>query len=108
MRDTDENDGQDPDHSAVWQNINLQMIFQGVARSIVHIEYFSSGFPPPCSNDEPRIELMAKQIDRNVKQYQHDNAKAHQKSRKNLAHRWLPALLCRSKEITGKFVIAHR
>lgn len=99
QNDTTENDD---DRNYVWRNINLQMIFQGVARSIVNIEHFNSNFPIPWLNDKPHIELIEKQIHATVK---HDGANGHKKSRKNVSHEWLPAPPCRSKEITGMKVV---
>lgn len=103
-----QNDAYDADCNYVWRNINLQLIFQGVARAIVNIDQFKSNFPIPCLNDKSHIELTMKQNHTNVKRHQHGGANGRKKSCKNVPDQWLPALPCRSREITGiKFVKVH-
>lgn len=77
-----------------WQNINLKLIFQGIARSIVHIKYLQSDAIMPRQNEE--LSLL-KRIHLN------DERHVEIRSRKSVkrANRWLPALPCRSKEFTG-------
>lgn len=82
----------------IWQNINLKMIFQGVARTNVHIKHFYPEHFVPMLNDEQQM-LFAKQIRTNwVHHLEGDGKyKGHKK-----VQRWLPASPCRTKEFTGK------
>lgn len=86
----DENDAND---RTVWRNINLQMIFQGYARSIVHIEDLNSGFLMPRPNEIQSFE----------QQKQDDGANC--KRLRKTPNRWLPPLPNRFKEFTGTKIV---
>lgn len=75
----------------VWQNISLKMIFQGLARSNVHIGCFSIENFVTLPNDECQV-LSAKQ--------NHTEGNGKEKGLKKL-QRWLPALPCRNKKFNG-------
>lgn len=76
----------------VWQNINLKMIFQGLARSNVHIAYLRQEKFGPLNNDN--IHHMSL-----TQQHHHTNAE-HKK-----IQQWSPAPPFRSKEFKGKSIL---
>lgn len=95
LQNDDDNNEYD-DH--IWRNINLQMVFQGVARSLVHIESFNCEL-----NDKRPIECIVEQNHAIVK---HHNGGKNKKSLKTKITRWLPAAPgplppCHSKVFTG-------
>lgn len=100
MREESETSGTETDDEQanyVWRNINLQMIFQGVARSIVHIKHLSTDSPMAWLNGN---ESRGKSMQNDVSERQLD-----QKNGKILHKRvdqWLPAQQCRLKEFTGR------
>lgn len=96
----------DAPEAIVWRNINLQLIFQGVARSIVHIDHLSSNLFMPWLNDahdEPRNLSIIKRSHTNRKGQIHGVVS---KKSCGKVNRWLPALPCRSKEFTGTVSIS--
>lgn len=83
----------------VWRNINLQMVFQGVARTIVHIEQLSTDFAMPRLNVN---ELqMFSTINKNHGNAEHHRDVANCKMSHKKVNRWLPALASRAKKIEG-------
>lgn len=96
--DANHSNDHDTHHSFVWRNINLQMIFQGVARSLVHIEDLNSGLPMPRPNEGHAI--IEQQQQHQLKQG--DGSTCHGKMPRKTKKRWLPALTCRDKEFTGE------
>lgn len=80
----------------VWQNVNVKMIFQGLARTNVHIEHFDTDKSLPMLNDEPKL---AKHSHPNRMHHLPDDGK--EKPHKKV-HRWWPAPPCRTKEFTGE------
>lgn len=82
----------------VWRNINLKMIFQGLARTNVHIEYFNAEKCAPMPNDNQQKMLLPMQNHKNGLNRQDDGKeKTHKK-----VQRWLPASPCPNKEFKGK------
>lgn len=81
--DASENDEHNP-NDCIWRNINLLMLFQGVARSILHIENFYLELPKTCMNDERHISHA-------------DGGKLC----KNMTVQWPPALPGYYKKFTG-------
>lgn len=96
--ETSEIETDDEEPRYVWQNINLQMIFQGVARSIVHIKHLSSGpaMPCPLNGNESQKESMFSQFG------EHQQNEENDKILHERVGRWLPAQQCRFKEFTGE------
>lgn len=83
--------------SNVWQNINLKMIFQGLARTNVHIEHFEQFVP--MLNDGQQQMLLAMQ--NHMKQIHHLQVDGKEKTHKKV-QRWRPASPCRTKEFKGE------
>lgn len=88
-----ETDDEQPNY--VWRNINLQMVFQGVARSIVHIEHLCSDSATQWLYSNGSQEKLASN---HVSEQQHDGENGK-------IDRWLPAQQCRLKEFTGRVSI---
>lgn len=84
----------------VWQNVNVKMIFQGLARTNVHIGHFDTDKSLAMRDDESKM-LVAKHNHPNRMHHLQDNGK--EKPRKRV-QRWRPALPCRTKEFTGKYI----
>lgn len=85
----------------VWRNINLQMIFQGVARTNISIERFSSEHFLSSANDNDVCQMMMpKQNHANQVDYFKENDKRNGRKK---AVRWLPTSPCSDKEFTGKY-----
>lgn len=90
---SDTSDEDDAHVDYVWQNINLQMIYQGVARSVVHIKHLSAGMPMPRLNANDFQKILTVN---HIKQHQYDVEIGKR------AFQWLPAAQCQHKEFTGK------
>lgn len=95
MRQQNDTSEIDEHHNYVWRNINLQMIFQGVARSIVHIDQLSTDLSMPWLNGNEMINQNHENYE-----HQHDGIKCRMLQKR--VNRWLPALPCQSKEFTGR------
>lgn len=78
----------------LWRNINLKMIFQGVALHTIHINFVDCHFMESMNVSS---EMNNQQMDANII----DNM--NKKSMK-IHQRWLPSQLPRSKEFTGNFI----
>lgn len=87
----------------VWRNLNLKMIFQGLARSNVHIAHLDPEPFVPLLNDEHQF-LVAKQNHMNWQRHI-DDEDDKEKGREKV-QRWLPAPPFRTKEFKGKKVIS--
>lgn len=84
----------------VWQNVNVKMIFQGLARTNVHIDHFDVQQSFPMLNDEPKM-LLANHSHPNRTHHLQEDGK--EKTRKRV-QRWQPAPPCRTKEFAGKLI----
>lgn len=100
---TDTMDALEPIYYA-WQNISQRMVFQGLARSTVYIDYFNS--VPSISIRIPDSEhtIAPASATQNKPSDGHDlndSTRAHKKGK--LSFGWLPAELPTNRKFTGKF-----
>lgn len=87
----------------IWLNINLQMIYQGVAKPTVHIEQFNRDFSLSINAQCEMNKQAMHQTNRHECQMSADvvNGKTINRKKHRNDFRWLAAQLCRSKEFTG-------
>lgn len=98
-QESEHSDDDEEKPNYVWRNINLQMVFQGVARSVVHIKHlsFNSTMSWPKGDVSPTGSLLNSSIDAK-------NGKIPPKR----VDRWLPAQQCRAIEFTGNVsILSH-
>lgn len=79
-----------------WRNINLQMIFQGIARPTVHIDLFNHDFLLPADAKREMDQHMTK-----------PRLKPSEETKHQHALHWLPSELCPFRQFNGKhFLVA--
>lgn len=93
----DDNDGLEAEFN-VWRNINLKMIFQGLARTNVHIKHFDPEQTVSMFNGEQQMVMANENYTNRV---HHAQGGGKEKPNK-IGKRWLPAPICRNKEFTGE------
>lgn len=99
--DISDGDEHDEQHNYVWRNINLQMVFQGVARSIVHVEQFNSDFSMQWLNDDNERHNIST-TNGNHKNIEHQRNGTNYRMPHKKVNRWLPAVTSRSRKFIGK------